>query len=188
MVPTIVHKYQKAQQQCGKHYAMSTLITTARQLQIEGRTPTVAILDTGAGAIILGKTFASRIEKCQPQLLEKAGTLITANGAEETGLKKTTFLLYFTLAKGTSEETNITATAIMADTDTYDVLLGMEFLGSVFGYVDPLTEEFLWRVDCLDSMQMPTRLARLPVNYIGNVRDSRHTFIVRRIAYSAMKR
>ena len=71
---------------------MSTLITTSGQLQIEGRTPTVAVSDTGAGAIILGKTFSSRIEKCQPQLLEKAGTLTTASGAEETGLKNTTFV------------------------------------------------------------------------------------------------
>ena len=158
MAPTLVTKYQRAQQQCDKNYAMSTLITTSDQLQIEGRTPTVAVLDTSVGAIILGKTFASRIEKCQPDLLQTAGTLITASGAEEKGFKKTAFLLNFTLAKGTSEETNITATAIIADTDTYDVLLGMEFWGSVFGYIDPLTKEFLWRVDCLDSNKMPTRL------------------------------
>ena len=39
---------------------MSALITTARRLQLEGRIPIVAVLDTGADATKLGKNF------CQP--------------------------------------------------------------------------------------------------------------------------
>ena len=39
-------------------------------------------------------------------------------------------------------ETTVTPLVIIADTDAYDVILGMDFLGPCFGYVDPLTEEF----------------------------------------------
>ena len=53
-------------------------------------------------------------------------TFITAGGAEEKGLWCTTFLLAFTLAKGTSEETTVWATAMIANTNSDNVLLGMD--------------------------------------------------------------
>ena len=66
------------------------------------------------------------------------------------------------LAQGTTEETTIEAIAIIANTNSYNVLLGMDFLGPCFGYIDPLTEEFVWRVDCHVTHQMPTKVARIP--------------------------
>ena len=76
--------------------------------------------------------------------------------------------LDFVLAKGTSEETFVNTPILIADTDAYDVILGMDFLGPCFGYLDPLTEEFLWRVDCHDTENMPKRLAKLPAKCRGN--------------------
>ena len=46
------------------------------------------------------------------------------------------------MGKGTRVQTVITAPVIIANTDAYDVILGMDFLGPLFAYVDPLTEEF----------------------------------------------
>ena len=46
------------------------------------------------------------------------------------------------MAQGTIAETQITSVVIIADTDEYDVILGMDFLGACFGYFDPLTERF----------------------------------------------
>ena len=43
----------------------------------------------------------------------------------------------------------------------------MDFLGPCFGNLDPLTEEFVWRVDCHDTENMPTRVARLPAEGRG---------------------
>lgn len=68
--------------------------------------------------------------------------------------------LKFNLAKGTSEETRVTANVLMADTDLYDVILGTDFLGACFGYMDPLKEDFLWRVGCHEIEQVPSRLAQ----------------------------
>lgn len=51
-------------------------------------------------------------------------------------------LLTFTLAKGTDAKTTVRHVAWVSNTDIYDVLLGMSFLGSTFGYVDHLTKEF----------------------------------------------
>ena len=71
-------------------------------------------------------------------LLEPEGSF---SGAEELGIDQTVHLLQFALTKGTSEE----APALVFNMDSYDVLLGMGF-GQTFGYVDPLTVEFIWRV------------------------------------------
>ena len=54
-------QYNLAQADCGKVWSLATLNTEGGQLQIEGHTPRVAILDTGAGSIILGKTFAASL-------------------------------------------------------------------------------------------------------------------------------
>lgn len=71
-------------------------------------------------------------------------------------------LLNFLLAKGTTEETTIQYIVIIADTDAYNFILGTDFLGRCFGYLDPPTKDFLWRVDDHEIESMPTRLARLP--------------------------
>ena len=84
---------------------MATLITTEGQLQVDGVTPRIAIIDTGAGAIILGRSFARKTDRCQFQYLAFGDTFVTATGQEKTSLGRTRLLLDFTLAKGTSEET-----------------------------------------------------------------------------------
>lgn len=82
---SMVAKYEKAQQNCRKNYTMATLITTSGQLQIEGRTPKLAVLDTGAGAIILGRSFAKHIALCQPEFLEKQEHLSKQVGQKKKG-------------------------------------------------------------------------------------------------------
>ena len=48
-------QYNLAQEECGRVWSLATLETGNGQLKIEGRIPKIAILDTGAGGIILGK-------------------------------------------------------------------------------------------------------------------------------------
>ena len=136
-------KYENAQCQCAIIFAMAMLVTSICHFQIEGHVPTVAVLDTRAGSIILGRKFANKLARCQPPVLVLAGFFITATGVGEHGVEKTTLLLSLTLAKGTSKETNIKAPSLISNTDSYDVLPGMEFLGECFGHVDPLTKEFI---------------------------------------------
>ena len=172
-------QHNLAQEDCGRVWSLATLETGSGQLQIEGHTPRVAILDTGAGGIILGKTFAASLPLCHPALLIPARAFMTTSGQEEKNVLKTKHALTFVLAKGTSAETTIRTECLISNTDIYDVLLGMEFMGQNFGYVHPLTSEYVWYVDCKEfrSAHMPTVTASPPIKSRGGLRESRYTFM-----------
>ena len=169
----------EAQKRCGDSWAMATLDTNRGQLETQGFVPKIDVVDSGAARIILGKSFAKNILLCGEGMVTPAGAFLTANGEEVTGLMKTTHCLTFTLAKGTTEETKITAKCLISETDVYDVLLDMEFLGATFGFVHPLTSEFIWYVDCKEIRRpyMPSRTARIGVNIRGPVRASIHLYM-----------
>ena len=106
-------------------------------------------------------------------------TFITAGGTEEKSLGRTKCQLTNCLAKGTNAETTVTSIAIIADTNACDIILGMDFLGACFGYVDPLTEEFVWRVECHEAAKMPTNIARLPAKCRTTMRrERRHVYFL----------
>ena len=88
-------------------------------------------------------------------------------------------LLEFILAKDTSEETKVNTYVLIADTDSYDVILGIYFLGVCFGYMDPLTEEFLWRVDCHEIEMVPCRIARLAVKCRGSNHERHNVYTIK---------
>lgn len=157
---------------------MATLNTGDGQLQIEGFTPRIAVIDTGASAVILGRSFAIKIEKCTSPHLSYGDTFITAGGNEEASMGRSRAPIDIFMGKGTSEETLIQTKILIADTDSYDVILGMDFLGLCFGFLDPLTKEFCRRVDCYDTKHMPKRVARLPATCRGNklARKGAYTF------------
>ena len=181
----IAEKYRLARKRHRMKFSMTTLLTTEGQLQVDGKTPQVAVIDTRAGAIILGGSFANRIDRCQSKYLAFGDSFVTAAGQDTPASGRTRLLLEFTLAKGTSEETTIKSHAMIADTNTYDVLLGMDFLGAVFGYLDPLTEEFLRRVDCRETKAVPSRLARLPATCRGTTEEHRNTYTIKVITCSS---
>ena len=96
-------KYNEAQQRCGDTWAMATLNTNQGQIDIQGFVPKIAVVDTGAARIILGKKFAENIKLCGQGMLRPAGSFLTASGEEVTGLMKTAHCLEITLAKGTKQ-------------------------------------------------------------------------------------
>lgn len=103
---------------------------------------------------------------------------VTAGGTVEKTLGKTKAHLKFVLAGDTAGETTITAPVIIADTNVFDVLLGMDFMGPMFGYLDPLTEEYVWRVYCHRVETMPSWLGRLPASCRTSIRrEQRHMFL-----------
>ena len=172
-------RYNEAQRLCGNTWTLATLDTGRGQLEIEQKVPRVAIMDTGAGKIILGKKFADTLALCDPTLLVPAGSFVTASGQVEKGVMKTKHALTFVLAKGTAAETTIRSECLISNTDVYDVLLGMEFMGQTFGWVHPLTSEFMWFVDCKEIRcdYMPSKVARLPINIRGEPREPRYLFM-----------
>ena len=90
------------------------------------------------------------------------------------------------MAQGTIAETQITSVVIIADTDEYDVILGMDFLGACFGYFDPLTERFNWRIDCHETDTMPTKIGQLLATCrASSFRERRHVFMVGEIGCTA---
>ena len=104
---------------------------------------------------------------------------MTASGVEETNVQKTKHALTFVLAEDTPFETTIRAECLISNTDVYDVLLGMEFMGQIFSYVHPLTCEYIWYTDCKEfrSDHMPTSTARLQIKLRGGPRESRYIFM-----------
>ena len=102
----------------------------------------MAVLDTGASAVILGRTFANRIRKCRPPYLSHGDSFITAGGREDMSLGRGKLPLDFVLAKGTSEETLVNTTILIADTEAYDVILGMDFWGRALGILTHSPKNF----------------------------------------------
>ena len=172
-------RYQAVQKQNRKKMTMATLINGDGQLQIEGLTPKIAVLDTGASAVILGRDFANAMAKCRTPWLARGGVFVTANGQENQSLGRTIKMLEFIIAKGTHAETKIHVHAMVADTNAYDVILGMDFLAECLGYVDPLTEEFFWRVDCGSTTTVPHQMSFLPVKCRGTMSDRRNTYSIK---------
>lgn len=78
----IAERYREAQRNSSKRYAMATLVTSNGQLQIEGFTPKIDVLDVSASAVILGRSFARRNEKCRPPYLSYAPYVSMARGME----------------------------------------------------------------------------------------------------------
>ena len=158
---------------------MATLATGGDELVIDGRRPRTAVIDSGASSIILGKSFSEQILRCRSEELIFGDTFVTAGGTTETCLGRTKHGLTFTLARGTRVQTTITAPVIIANTDAYDVILGMDFLGPLFAYVDPLTEEFCWRTHCHETETMPCTMARLPANCrASSHREHRYGYMI----------
>ena len=73
------------------------------------------------------------MERCNYKNLIFGDTYITSGGTEEKSLGRTESQLTICLAKGTVAETTITLIAIIADTNAYDIILGMEFWGHASG-------------------------------------------------------
>ena len=170
-------RYRKAQRHNHRRYTMTTLVTKGGELRIEGIAPRIAVLDTGASAVILGRNFAKQFRECRNQNLTHGDTFITANGTESAALGRSKMPLEFILADGTTERTVVHAKVLIADTNAYDVILGMDFLGPCFGYVDPLTEYFVWRVDCHETQRRPRICARLPAICRGGTSHVRTTLL-----------
>ena len=104
--------------------------------------PAMAILNSGAFSILIGRDFAGAIPRLQLDQLTPAPRVITACGTHATPLGMSKSLLQFRIAVKTSNETTIMGRVVVMDTTEYDVLLGMQFLGAREGFVDPVTEQF----------------------------------------------
>ena len=98
---TRVQRYHETQISSAKRYSMATLNTTHGELLVEDRVPGVAVIDTRASSIILGRAFGLHMERCQPPSLIYGDTFITAGGNSKKCIGKTKAYLTFTLAKGT---------------------------------------------------------------------------------------
>ena len=122
-------------------------------LLVEGRVPTIAIVDTGACSILVGRNFAASIAHLEPRHLKKAPLIITACGQPSRPIGLSTISLDFILADGTKNRTKFLAKVIVMDTDAYDILLGMGFITSCGGGIDSQYDKFFWRIRMFPESQ-----------------------------------
>lgn len=179
--PREVAAFQKAQLQIRKELTLATLPKKEGQLKIEGIIPATVVLDSGANSILVGRCYARRIDKCRSPWLANSSTFITANGQENLSLGKTRSMLDLVLCAGSPGETTLSIHAVSANTDTYDVILGVDFFAECFGGLDFLTEEFIWRTDG-SVADVPHTRAFLPMKCWGNNDDRRAHYAVKVIS------
>ena len=79
---------------CGIHPSPSHLL-------VEGRVPTIAIVDTRACSILVGRNVVASIARLEPRHLKKAPLVITACGQPSRPIGLSTIPLDFILADGT---------------------------------------------------------------------------------------
>ena len=102
-------------------YSLATLPPRSTHLQVEGKVPVVAILDSGACSI--GKDFAEGIPRLKPYQLVPTPRVITACGTHATALGISKTLFQFCIAANTPNETTIMGRVVVMDTAQYDVLM-----------------------------------------------------------------
>ena len=94
-------QYRESQTRSSQRYSMATLITGGSELEIEGKRPRTAVIDSGASSIILGKSFSEHIRRCHRDNLNFGDTFVTARGTIKTCVGSKRNGLAFILAKGT---------------------------------------------------------------------------------------
>lgn len=159
--PREVSQYHEKHRVFDRRYSLAAFVTANGELDVDDEVSRRAVIDSGASSIVVGRDFAAKLLRCAQSNLVFGDSFTTAGGTKEQSLGRTKTHLTFTLARGTPTETTISAPVIIADTNVYDVLLGMDFPGPLFGYFDPLTSELVRRVDCHNVETIPTRTARL---------------------------
>ena len=91
--------------------------------------PVVAILDSGACSILIGRDFAGGISRLQTDQLTPAARVITACGTHATPLGMSKSLLQFRIAANTPNETTIMGRVVVMDTAEYWYLWSCSFWG-----------------------------------------------------------
>lgn len=88
-------------------------------LPVEGRVPSIAIVDTRACSILVYRKFVASIARLDPLHLKKAPMAITACGQPSRPIGLSTIPLEFILANGAQNRTKFLAKVIVMDTDAY---------------------------------------------------------------------
>lgn len=81
---------------------MTTLVTKGGEIRVEGIMSRIVVIDTGASAVILGRSFAQQFEQYQHPNLDYGATFITASGRKDRALGRITHPISFVLASGTT--------------------------------------------------------------------------------------
>ena len=73
-------QYRESHTRLSQRYSMATLITGGSELEIDGKRPRTAVIDSGASSIILGKSFSEQIGRCRRENLIFGDTFVIAGG------------------------------------------------------------------------------------------------------------
>lgn len=127
-----------------RYYAYNTPTSFEKKtsvLDVEGYVPRDAILDIGAGKVMLCKEFAATMDSHAADL-DQGVEFITAGGALEVPMGVAKKKVESVLSRGNPHEHRVSLHGIVVNTTTYDALLGVEFMGAVGGCYDTCIEMF----------------------------------------------
>ncbi|CAM6104163.1 unnamed protein product [Calypogeia fissa] len=120
---------------------------TNSAVQVEGHTPKVVMLDTGAQPVIIGVQFAKKIGLLDTNLQKSMWQIRTASGAVEEVLGESSTLLTLAFNQGTDQALEFQVRCLVTNATSYDVLIGQEALFPPGFTIDNWFEHAYYRVD-----------------------------------------
>ncbi|CAM6095002.1 unnamed protein product [Calypogeia fissa] len=120
---------------------------TNSAVQVEGHTPTVVMLDTGAQPVIIGVQFAKKIGLLDTNLQKSMWQIRIASGAVEEVLGESSRLLTLAFNQGTDQALEFQVRCLVTNATSYDVLIGQEALFPPGFTIDNWFEHAYYRVD-----------------------------------------
>ncbi|CAM6082409.1 unnamed protein product [Calypogeia fissa] len=147
-------------------------------VKVEGHTPHVVMLDTGAQPVILGIDFAKKIGLLKSNLRKSAWHIRTTSGTVEEVLGETSSLLTLAFNEGTAQQLLFQVNCLVTNATSYDVLLGQEALFPPGFTIDNWFEHAYYRVDWhTDGLQ----LGYIPLNLHGEHAPTAHLCVLKEV-------
>jgi hypothetical protein len=95
---------------------------------VEGHTPKVVLLDTGAQPVILGVQFAKKMGMFDSKLRKTMWQIRTASGSVDKILRESSDLITLNFNEGTYQELCLQVKCLITNATNYNVLIGQEAL------------------------------------------------------------
>jgi hypothetical protein len=120
---------------------------TESTIQVEGHTPKVVLLDTGAQPVILRIQFAKKMGMLDSKLRKSMWQIRTASGSVEEVLGESSDLITLNFNEGTDQEFCLQVKCLVTNATNYDVLIGQEALFPPGFTIDNWFEHVYYRMD-----------------------------------------
>ncbi len=134
-------------------------------IQVEGHTPIVVFLDTGAQPVILGVQFVKKMGMFNSKLQKSMWQIRTASGNVEEVLGESSDLIVLNFNEGKNQELGLHVRCLVTNATSYNVFIEQEALFPPGFTIDNWFEHVYYRVDWETDGH---HLGNIPLDLHGN--------------------